>query len=124
MEMVTNRLDFSARTYTRLLKVARTFTDLAESDQIQQSHLAEARPGRIFWGWPLVGGHDHPVDFPPQSVMDVGQGADNSRKGYLPQLSRLPHRVFSIGKWPVGKSTRASVGFLVRFRLRRSIEYS
>jgi magnesium chelatase family protein len=42
MEMVTDRLGFSARTYTRLLKVARTIADLEGCEQIQQSHLAEA----------------------------------------------------------------------------------
>ncbi|MBW6511980.1 MAG: YifB family Mg chelatase-like AAA ATPase [Desulfuromonadaceae bacterium] len=42
LEMVTDRLGFSARTYTRILKVARTIADLAACEQIDQSHLAEA----------------------------------------------------------------------------------
>ncbi len=42
MEAVTDRLGLSARTYTRILKVARTIADLAGKDQIQQEHLAEA----------------------------------------------------------------------------------
>jgi magnesium chelatase family protein len=42
MEMVTDRLGFSARTYTRLLKVARTIADLNGEENIRQEHLAEA----------------------------------------------------------------------------------
>jgi magnesium chelatase family protein len=42
LEMVTDRLGFSARTYTRILKVARTIADLAGSEEIHQAHLAEA----------------------------------------------------------------------------------
>jgi magnesium chelatase family protein len=42
LEMVTDRLGLSARTYTRILKVARTIADLAGAEQIKQAHLAEA----------------------------------------------------------------------------------
>ncbi|MHB1398585.1 MAG: YifB family Mg chelatase-like AAA ATPase [Trichloromonadaceae bacterium] len=42
LEMVTDRFGFSARTYSRILKVARTIADLAGSEQIEQVHLAEA----------------------------------------------------------------------------------
>ncbi len=42
LEAVTDRFGLSARSYTRILKVARTIADLAGSDAIQQPHLAEA----------------------------------------------------------------------------------
>jgi magnesium chelatase family protein len=42
LEMVTDRLGLSARTYTRILKVARTIADLAGAEQIAHPHLAEA----------------------------------------------------------------------------------
>jgi len=42
LEMVTDRLGLSARTYSRVLKVARTIADLAGEREIQQRHLAEA----------------------------------------------------------------------------------
>ncbi len=42
LEMVTDRLGLSARSYSRILKVARTIADLAGEEQICQQHLAEA----------------------------------------------------------------------------------
>ncbi len=42
MEQVTDRMGLSARSYTRILKLARTIADLACSEQIEQQHLAEA----------------------------------------------------------------------------------
>jgi magnesium chelatase family protein len=42
LEMVTDTLGLSARTYSRILKVGRTIADLAGEEQILQSHLAEA----------------------------------------------------------------------------------
>ncbi len=42
LEMVTDKLGLSARTFSRILKVARTIADLAEAEQILQPHLAEA----------------------------------------------------------------------------------
>lgn len=42
LEMVTDRLELSARSYSRILKVARSIADLAGEEQIGQPHLAEA----------------------------------------------------------------------------------
>ena len=42
LEMVTDRLGLSARSYARILKVARTIADLAGVEHIHQNHLAEA----------------------------------------------------------------------------------
>jgi len=42
LEMVTDRLDLSARSYNRILNVARTIADLAGCEMIQQVHPAEA----------------------------------------------------------------------------------
>jgi magnesium chelatase family protein len=42
LKQVTDRLGLSARTYTRLLKVARTIAALAGSEDIAVNHLAEA----------------------------------------------------------------------------------
>ena len=42
LELVTDRLGFSARTYNRILKVARTVADLDGSEGIHEQHIAEA----------------------------------------------------------------------------------
>lgn len=42
LEMAVNRLGFSARAYTRVLKVARTIADLSREADIRSPHIAEA----------------------------------------------------------------------------------
>jgi magnesium chelatase family protein len=42
MQSAMNQMQLSARGYHRVLKLARTIADLAGSDNIQSSHLAEA----------------------------------------------------------------------------------
>jgi magnesium chelatase family protein len=42
LEMAVNRLGFSARAYTRVLKVARTIADLSSEDKIVPVHVSEA----------------------------------------------------------------------------------
>ena len=42
LEHAINRFGLSARAYHRILKVARTIADLADSDQVQTPHLSEA----------------------------------------------------------------------------------
>ncbi len=42
LEQVTDKLGLSARSYTRILKLARTIADLAGNDQIDRMHLSEA----------------------------------------------------------------------------------
>ena len=42
LKIATQQLHLSARAYHRILKLARTIADLAESDLIQDKHLAEA----------------------------------------------------------------------------------
>ncbi|MFP4081562.1 MAG: YifB family Mg chelatase-like AAA ATPase [Candidatus Aminicenantes bacterium] len=42
LEMAVNRLGFSARGYTRVLKVARSIADLEGEDEISPAHLSEA----------------------------------------------------------------------------------
>lgn len=42
LRMSMNRLNLSARAYSRILKVARTIADLDASDDILPHHLAEA----------------------------------------------------------------------------------
>ena len=42
LEMVIDKLGFSARAYTRILKVARTIADLDGAEQIRAPHVSEA----------------------------------------------------------------------------------
>ena len=42
IEAVVERLGLSARSYHRILKIARTIADLAESADIISAHMAEA----------------------------------------------------------------------------------
>lgn len=42
LEMAVNRLGFSARAYTRVLKVARSIADLGEEEEISPVHISEA----------------------------------------------------------------------------------
>lgn len=42
LEMITDRMGLSARSHSRILKVARTIADLAGEEKIRQPHLAEA----------------------------------------------------------------------------------
>ncbi len=54
LKSVFERLDFSARAYDRILKVARTVADLSGEDRISVSHLSEAVSYRMtdrkYWG--------------------------------------------------------------------------
>lgn len=42
LEMVTDKMGLSARSYSRILKVARTIADLAGEENVRKEHLAEA----------------------------------------------------------------------------------
>jgi len=42
MRAAMSQLKFSARAYHRILKLSRTIADLAGSEEIQSTHLAEA----------------------------------------------------------------------------------
>jgi magnesium chelatase family protein len=42
MKMAMTELNFSARAYDRILKVARTIADLADSENILADHVCEA----------------------------------------------------------------------------------
>lgn len=47
MEIAYTKLKLSARTYHRVLKVARTIADLDGSDVIKEKHISEALAYRI-----------------------------------------------------------------------------
>ena len=47
MEALIGRMGFSARAYSRILKVARTIADLAGCDSIRPEHLQEAAALRV-----------------------------------------------------------------------------
>ena len=57
---IYQKMNLSARSYHRLLKVARTIADLDESHEITEAHLAEASCYRIasgkYWNHGSVGG--------------------------------------------------------------------
>jgi magnesium chelatase family protein len=42
LQAATQRLALTARSYDRILRVARTIADLAGAERIQEAHLAEA----------------------------------------------------------------------------------
>jgi magnesium chelatase family protein len=42
LERAMDRLGFSARAYSRILKISRTIADLEESPDIKSDHVAEA----------------------------------------------------------------------------------
>jgi len=42
LDMACERLQLSARAYHRILRLARTIADMADSERIEQSHIAEA----------------------------------------------------------------------------------
>jgi magnesium chelatase family protein len=48
LETAIDKFNLSVRAYHRILKVARTIADLADSDHIQETHIAEALSFRLF----------------------------------------------------------------------------
>ena len=48
MKMFLKKYSFSARAYTKVLKIARTIADLDSSKDIEEHHLTEAFQYRLF----------------------------------------------------------------------------
>ena len=55
LELTFDKLDFSARAYHKVLKIARTLADIDESSIIKKEHISEALCYRTadkkYWGW-------------------------------------------------------------------------
>lgn len=51
MRAAMSQLNLSARAYHRILKLARTITDLASTEETQSTHLAEALQTARNWWW-------------------------------------------------------------------------
>jgi magnesium chelatase family protein len=50
LKQAVNKFSLSARTYFRLIKVARTIADLSNSENIKDVHIAEALQYRVRTG--------------------------------------------------------------------------